>query len=59
MSVDAVDGGGLRTSAKVIVKLEDENDNVPKFLFPNNNVFTGRIEENSVKWLEKIELKSF
>ena len=35
MSVDAIDGGGLRTSIQLIIKLNDLNDNVPKLL---NNI---------------------
>jgi len=31
MSVDAVDGGGLRKSVQVVVKLKDLNDNIPSF----------------------------
>ena len=59
LSVDAIDGGGLRTSAKVIVKLNDLNDNAPQFVYPNsNNFFTGLIEENSNKWLESPKLQS-
>lgn len=34
--MDAIDGGGLRTSVQVIVKLNDVNDNAPQFL---NNLF--------------------
>ena len=32
MSVVAVDGGGLRKSVQVVIKLRDVNDNVPKFI---------------------------
>lgn len=37
MSVDAIDGGGLRTSAQLIIKLNDLNDNYPQF---TNNLFS-------------------
>lgn len=60
LSVDAIDGGGLRSTAKVIVKLNDLNDNPPQFVYSNaNNFFTGLIEENSIKWLENVKLQSF
>ena len=71
MSVDAIDGGGLRTSVQIIIKLNDMNDNVPQFLnnlfnmnsFINNtnisnNIIFGYIEENSAKWLEPIRLQA-
>ena len=59
LSVDAVDGGGLRTTAKIIIKLNDLNDNPPQFVYPNsNNYYTGLIEENSRKWLENVKLQS-
>jgi hypothetical protein len=32
MSVDGTDGGGLRKSVQVVVKLRDLNDNVPSFV---------------------------
>jgi hypothetical protein len=32
VSVDAIDGGGLRTSTQVIIKLNDLNDNAPQFV---------------------------
>jgi len=72
MSVDAVDGGGLRTSIQIIVKLNDLNDNAPQFLnnlislnglsnstnTTNNNILIGFIEENSSKWIEPIRLQA-
>ncbi len=59
LSVDAVDGGGLKTSAKIIIKLNDMNDNTPQFVYSNNNnFFTGLVEENSIKWLENVKLQS-
>ena len=74
MSVDAIDGGGLRTSIQLIIKLNDMNDNAPKILnninnangvlnSTNNNnnfsnVIVGFIEENSLKWLEPIHLQA-
>jgi hypothetical protein len=53
LSVDAIDGGGLSASSKIIIKLNDLNDNAPKFVL---NSFSGSIEENSVKWLENVHL---
>ena len=72
MSVDAVDGGGLRTSIQIIIKLNDLNDNAPQFLnnlislnglsnstnTTNNNILIGFIEENSSKWIEPIRLQA-
>ena len=73
MSVDAMDGGGLRTSIQLIIKLNDLNDNAPKLLnnimnangllnSTNNNNFSnflvGYIEENSLKWHEPIHLQA-
>ena len=72
MNVDAIDGGFLRTSVQVIVKLNDLNDNPPLFV---NNVpssfalkkkkttnssysLIGVIEENSSKWIEPIRLQA-
>ena len=42
MSIDAIDGGGLRTSIQLIIKLNDVNDNVPKLLnsIQNANAFS-------------------
>lgn len=69
MNVDAVDGGGLRTSVQLIIKLEDVNDNKPQFI---NNLFSldslttnsthtliGFIEENQSNWFEPIRLQAF
>jgi hypothetical protein len=56
LSVDAIDGGGLCTSCKLIVKLNDLNDNAPKFLPKHKLSFMGSIEENSIKWLENVYL---
>jgi cadherin 23 len=71
MSIDAIDGGGQRTSVQIIIKLNDLNDNAPQFLnnlfslngFTNtsnisNNIIVGFIEENSVKWIEPIRLQA-
>lgn len=73
MSVDAVDGGGLRTSAQLIIHLNDLNDNTPQFtnnLFNLNslsnsnssnttNILIGYIEENSSEWIEPIKVQAF
>jgi cadherin 23 len=37
MSVEAIDGGGERTTVQIIIKLNDLNDNAPQFL---NNLFS-------------------
>lgn len=71
MSIDAIDGGGQRSSVQIIIKLNDLNDNAPQFLnnlfslngFTNatnisNNIIVGFIEENSAKWLEPIRLQA-
>ena len=41
MSVDAVDGAGLRTSVQLVVKLVDVNDNAPQFIINSNNLLSG------------------
>ena len=63
MSVEAVDGGGIRTSAQLIIRLNDLNDNPPQFvntlLNPGEFQFVvGLIEENSAKWLEPVRLQT-
>lgn len=72
LSVEAIDGGGLRTSVQVIVKLNDLNDNRPQF-FNNlldkmaglqhnesnlNNMLIGYIHENSQQWIQPIKLQA-
>lgn len=37
MNVEATDGGGLRTSVQLVIKLDDVNDNRPQFI---SNLFT-------------------
>ena len=64
MSVDAVDGGGLRKSVQIVIKLKDLNDNYPQFVMSsiaknkaaNNLSLIGVIDENSSKWIEPIRL---
>jgi hypothetical protein len=72
MSVDAVDGAGLRTSVQVVIKLSDVNDNTPQFVINNmnNNLINlyslknetkfliGYIEENSDKWIESVRFQA-
>jgi hypothetical protein len=72
LSVEAIDGGGLRTSVQVIIKLNDLNDNRPQF-FNNildkmtgmqhnesnlNNILIGYIQENSQQWIQSIKLQA-
>lgn len=75
MHVEATDGGGLRTGAQLVVKLDDVNDNRPQFINslysstslsptlrsqqPQQNILIGYIEENTNKWLESIRLQAF
>lgn len=64
MSVDAVDGGGLRKSVQIVIRLNDVNDNNPQFIMSsiaknkaaNNLSLIGVINENSAKWIEPIRL---
>ncbi|RNA00245.1 cadherin-23 [Brachionus plicatilis] len=56
MNVEAIDGGGLRTSAQMIIRLNDVNDNAPEFV---NNLKIGWIEENSATWLEPVKVQAF
>jgi hypothetical protein len=72
MSVDAVDGAGMRSSVQVVVKLNDVNDNTPQFVINNinNNLLNlyslknetkfliGYIEENSERWIEQVRLQA-
>ncbi|CAF0900840.1 unnamed protein product [Brachionus calyciflorus] len=65
MSVEAIDGGGLRTSVQLIIKLNDLNDNAPQFTnnlknkIDSNNYLIAWIEENSSKWLEQVKIQAF
>jgi hypothetical protein len=73
MNVDAIDGGGLRTSVQLIIKLDDVNDNRPRFISNlynvehfhlstienTTNTLIGFIEENTNVWFEPIRLQAF
>ena len=53
MSVDAIDGGGLRKSVQVVIKLRDLNDNAPRFIsnsWVKNNAAANNFSLS--KWME-------
>lgn len=64
MNIEAIDGGGLRTSVQLIIKLNDVNDNSPEFVHGmksksnETNFLVGWIDENSSKWLESVKVKA-
>ena len=45
LTVEAIDGGGLRTSAQLEIRLLDVNDNSPRIA---RNEYEGYAKENSV-----------
>jgi len=69
LSVEAIDGGGLRTSVQVIIKLNDVNDNRPQFFHNllekmtdkesnSNSILIGYIQENTQQWIQPIRLQA-
>lgn len=57
MNVEATDGGGLRTSVQLVIKLNDVNDNRPQFisnLYSSSSVFPPLLSTSSIDYSGEI-----